>query len=195
MQHEIAEVAESGGSGRGGSSTMPQKHNPIASAITLAAASRVPGLTAMFLSQTVQEHERGVGGWQAEWPTVASVIQATGVALVSMAEAAEGLTVDAARMKENLNATQGTIFAEKAALLLSPKIGREAAHELIERATDPKQLRGRTLSQVLAEMPEIRQYMGKGTLELEDPEGYLGSANEFIRRLSSSVKKPRRGGK
>jgi 3-carboxy-cis,cis-muconate cycloisomerase len=113
-----------------------------------------------------------------------------------MAEAAEGLTVDAARMKENLNATQGTIFAEKAALLLGPKIGREAAHELIERATDPKQLRGRTLSQVLAEMPEIRQYLNKDALaHLEDTEDYLGSANQFIRRLSGSAKKPRRGGK
>jgi 3-carboxy-cis,cis-muconate cycloisomerase len=196
MQQDVAEVAEPGGSGRGGSSTMPQKRNPIASAITLAAASRVPGLTAAFLSQTVQEHERGVGGWQAEWPTVASVIQATGVALVSMAEAAEGLTVDAARMKANLNATQGTIFAEKVALLLGPKIGRESAHELIERATDPKQLRGRTLSEVLAEMPDIRQYLGKEALAyLEDPEDCLGSANEFVRRLSGSAKKPRRGGK
>jgi len=196
MQHEVAEVAEPGGSGRGGSSTMPQKRNPIASAVTLAAAARVPGLTAAFLSETVQEHERGVGGWQAEWPTVASVIQSTGVALVSMAEAAESLTVDAARMKENLNATQGTIFAEKAALLLARKIGREAAHELIERATEPNQLRGRTLSQVLAEMPDVRQHLGKEPLlHLEDPQDYLGSANEFIRRLSGSAKKPRRGGK
>ncbi len=196
MQREVAEVAEPGDSGRGGSSTMPQKRNPIASAITLAAASRVPGLTAAFLSQMVQEHERGIGGWQAEWPTVASVIQATGVALVSMAETAEGLTVDAARMKGNLNVTQGTGFAEKAALLLSPKIGREAAHELIERATDPKQLRGRTLSQLLAEMPDVRQYLGNEALaHLEDPEDYLGSASEFIRRLSGSAKKSRRGGK
>jgi 3-carboxy-cis,cis-muconate cycloisomerase len=124
------------------------------------------------------------------------VIQATGVAVVSMAEAAEGLTVDAARMKENLKTTHGTIFAEKAALLLSPKIGREAAHELIERATDSKQMRGRTLSEVLAEMPDIRQHLAKDALaHLEYPQDYLGSANAFIRRLSGSAKKPRRGGK
>src|SRR5205807_216594 len=117
MQSEVAEVAEPGGFERGGSSTMPQKRNPIASAITLAAATRVPGLTSAFLSQMVQEHERAVGGWQAEWPTISAVIQATGAAVASMAEAAEGLKVDIARMKENLDASKGTVFAEKAALL------------------------------------------------------------------------------
>jgi len=169
---------------------MPQKRNPIASAITLAAASRVPGLSSAFLSQMVQEHERAVGGWQAEWPTVSAVIQATGVAIVSMAETAEGLAVNAARMKENLDASKGTIFAEKAALLLNSKIDREAAHELLERATDPKQLRDRTLSQVLAEMPEVRDHLSKEALaSLEDPEDYLGSALEFTRRLSGPTAK------
>jgi len=196
MQNEVAELAEPGGSGRGGSSTMPQKRNPIASAVTLAAASRVPGLTAAFLSQMVQEHERAAGGWQAEWPTVSAVIQTTGVAVASMAEAAEALTVDAARMRENIDATHGAIFAEKAALLLGSKIGREAAHELLEHATNPKQLRERTLSQVLAEMPEIRQHLGKEVLaHLEDPEDFLGSAEEFVSRLSRTPKKRRRSGK
>lgn len=190
MQSEVAELVEPGGFDRGGSSTMPQKRNPIASAITLAAASRVPGLSSAFLSQMVQEHERAVGGWQAEWPTVSAVIQATGVAIVSMAETAEGLAVNAARMKENLDASNGTIFAEKAALLLNSKIDREAAHELLERATDPKQLRDRTLSQVLAEMPEVRDHLSKEALaSLEDPEDYLGSALEFTRRLSGPTAK------
>src|SRR5690242_10631603 len=121
MQAEVGEASEPGGSGRGGSSTMPQKHNPIASAITLAAAQRVPGLVANFLSQMVQEHERAVGGSQAEWSTVAAVIQSTGVAIDSMAEVAEGLTVNEGRMRKNIEATRGTIFAEKAALLLSRK--------------------------------------------------------------------------
>jgi len=194
MQHEVGEVSEPGGDGRGGSSTMPQKRNPIASAIALAAANRVPGLTAAFLSQMVQEHERGVGGWHAEWPTISEVIQSAGVAVASMAEVAEGLSVSPARMKDNLKSTQGTIFAEKAALLLSAKLGREAAHEALERATDPKKMRGRTLAQALADIPEA-QADKKLRASLEDPEAYLGAAQTFTRRLSSSTRARPRGRK
>lgn len=190
MQAEVGEASEPGGSGRGGSSTMPQKRNPIASAITLAAAQRVPGLVANFLSQMNQEHERAVGGSQAEWSTVAAVIQSTGVAIDSMAEVAEGLTVDEVRMRQNIEATRGTIFAEKAALLLSRKLGRENAHRLLEQATDPEQLRDHTLAEVLAQMPEIEHYPNKGVLSaLDAPEEYLGVAREFAERLSSPNKK------
>ena len=87
MQHEVAEVAEPGG----GSSTMPHKRNPAASAIVLAAANRAPGLVAAFLAGMVQEHERSVGGWHAEWPTVAHIVQATGSALAALADAASAL--------------------------------------------------------------------------------------------------------
>jgi 3-carboxy-cis,cis-muconate cycloisomerase len=99
---------------------MPHKHNPIACSITLAAANQAPALVAAFLTGMLQEHERGVGGWHAEWPTISRVVQATGVALASMSEAAEGLTVDAARMRANLESARGTIFAEKALMLLAP---------------------------------------------------------------------------
>jgi 3-carboxy-cis,cis-muconate cycloisomerase len=187
MQGEVSEVAEPGGRGRGGSSSMPQKHNPIACAIALAAASRVPGLTAAFLSQMVQEHERAVGGWQAEWPTVTAVIQSTGVAVASMAEAAEGLTINPDRMQQNLESTKGTVFAEKAALLLTGRTGRERAHEVLEYATDPARLRDRTLSQALAAMDEPKLEK-REIAALEDPQDYLGSANEFVRRLSRSGK-------
>jgi 3-carboxy-cis,cis-muconate cycloisomerase len=187
MQGEVSEVAEPGGRGRGGSSSMPQKHNPIACAIALAAASRVPGLTAAFLSQMVQEHERAVGGWQAEWPTVTAVIQSTGVAVASMAEAAEGLTINPDRMLQNLESTKGTVFAEKAALLLTGRTGRERAHEVLEYATDPSRLRDRTLSQALAAMEEPKLEK-REIAALEDPQDYLGSANEFVRRLSRSGK-------
>lgn len=194
MQHEVGEASEPGGGGRGGSSTMPQKRNPIASAITLAAANRVPGLTAAFLSEMVQEHERAVGGWQAEWPTISDVIQSTGVAIASMAEVAEGLTVSPTRMKENLKSTQGAIFAEKAALVLTAKLGREAAHKALEHATDPKRTRGRTLAQTLAEIPEA-QADKKLQASLEDPEEYLGAGQTFTARLSSSTRPRQRGRK
>ncbi len=194
MQAEAGELAEPGGSGRGGSSTMPQKRNPIASSVTLAAANRVPGLVAGFLMQMVQEHERAVGGSQAEWSTVASIVQSTGLAIASMAEVAEGLTVNGSRMTENLESTRGTVFAEKAAFLLSQQIGRERAHQLVEKATDPRQLRDRTLAEALSQQAEIQGQISPKILDrLEDPQDYLGVAREFAERLCGpSKRRPRR---
>ena len=105
MQFEVGEAAEPGGAGRGGSSSMPHKHNPTACILTIAAARRTPGLMANFLSGMLQEHERAIGGWQAEWPSVEGIVKSAGIALESMVEVAEGLTVDAARMRQNLDAT------------------------------------------------------------------------------------------
>jgi 3-carboxy-cis,cis-muconate cycloisomerase len=184
MQGEVAEASESGGDGRGGSSTMPQKRNPIASAVTLAAANRVPGLVAAFLSGMVQEHERGVGGWQAEWPTVAGVIQATGLAIASMAEAAEGLIVNTARMRENIDATHGTVFAEKATMLLAATLGRDAANNLVKEAARRSETEDRMLAEVLAEMPEVVKAIDRKALrDLDVPEKYLGAATELRKRL------------
>ena len=101
MQQEVGEAAEPGGNGRGGSSSMPHKRNPTACMLAIAAAKRAPGLLSNFLAGMLQEHERGVGGWQSEWTTVQGIVQAAGVALESMVEVAEGLTVDAARMRSN----------------------------------------------------------------------------------------------
>jgi 3-carboxy-cis,cis-muconate cycloisomerase len=103
MQHEVSEAAEPGGDGRGGSSSMPNKHNPTACMLTIAAAKRTPGLMSNFLTGMLQEHERAVGGWQSEWTTVQGIVQAAGVALESMTEVAEGLKVDAARMRSNID--------------------------------------------------------------------------------------------
>lgn len=193
MQAEVGELSEPGGSGRGGSSTMPQKRNPIASTVALTAASRVPGLVAAFLSQMVQEHERAVGGSQAEWSTVAGIIQSTGVAIASMAEAVEGLTVNSQRMLENLRSTRGAVFAEKAAFLLSRKMGRERAHQLLEHASAPEQLRNVTLSEVLKQLPEVRGEVSSEILSrLEDPEDYLGMAREFSVRLCGRKRRRRR---
>ncbi|HTM36541.1 MAG TPA: 3-carboxy-cis,cis-muconate cycloisomerase [Terriglobales bacterium] len=189
MQHEVGEVAEPGLGGRGGSSTMPHKRNPIASALTLAAANRVPGLAAAFLSQMVQEHERAAGGWQAEWPTVASVIQSTGVALASMAEVAEGLSVDPRRMRQNIQSTHGAPFSEKVALRLTAHMGREKAHEMLRSWSDPTRRNKRTLSEALAEVPEARRYLGR---KYDQPDEYLGSAQDFIRRLSRNSRPRRR---
>jgi 3-carboxy-cis,cis-muconate cycloisomerase len=189
MQNEIGEVSESREHRRGGSSTMPHKHNPIGCSLSLAAAYRVPGLVATFLSGMAQEHERGTGGWQAEWSTVAALIQSTGLAIASMTEVAEGLSVNAAKMRENIEATGGTIFAEKAMMVIGRKLGRDAAHSLLEDATRKSIAENRRFSEVLADMPEIAAYLDAETLRnLEDPEKYLGVANEFRKRLLSSLK-------
>ncbi|MGA3025651.1 MAG: 3-carboxy-cis,cis-muconate cycloisomerase [Bryobacteraceae bacterium] len=116
MQFEVGEAAEPGGDGRGGSSTMPHKHNPTACMLAMAAAKRTPGLLSNFLSGMVGEHERGAGGWQSEWSTVEGIVQAAGLAVESMAEVAEGLRVDAARMRCNIDATHGAVFSEKPGL-------------------------------------------------------------------------------
>jgi 3-carboxy-cis,cis-muconate cycloisomerase len=190
MQNEVAEVAEPGGSGRGGSSTMPHKRNPIASTITLAAANRVPGLVANFLSGMIQEHERGIGGLQAEWATVASLIQATGVAASSMAEVAEGLSIDEEKMRSNIDATRGTIFAERAMMLLAPKLGRDKSQKIIEEATRQSTAQGLHLVEVLREMTEVRSAIEDATLSnLDIPEEYLGVAGEFCSRLASDHSK------
>jgi 3-carboxy-cis,cis-muconate cycloisomerase len=189
MQNEIGEVAEPGGTGRGGSSTMPHKHNPIGCSLTLAAAYRVPGLVATFLSGMTQEHERGTGGWQAEWPTVAALVQSTGLAIASMTEVAEGLSVNSEKMRANIEATHGSIFAEKAMMVLGQKLGRDTAHKLLEQATRKSIAENRRLSEVLAEIPEIAACLDAETLQnFEDPGKYLGVADEFRKRLLSTPK-------
>ncbi|MGA8442765.1 MAG: 3-carboxy-cis,cis-muconate cycloisomerase [Candidatus Sulfotelmatobacter sp.] len=188
MQTEVGEVAETGGEGRGGSSTMPHKRNPIACSLTLAAAERVPGLVASFLSAMVQEQERAVGGWQSEWPTVASIVQSTGVAASSMAEVAEGLSVDPVRMRQNIANTKGLIFAERAMMLLAAELGRGAAHKLLENALQKAVARNQDLSTVLAELPEVSSRLNRSLLEqLEIPEQYLGSAEAFREALLNST--------
>lgn len=190
MQNEVGEAAEHGGQGRGGSSTMPHKQNPIGCTITLAAAQRVPGMVGSFLSAMVQEHERGLGGWQAEWPIASAIVQSTGLAIASMAEVAEGLTVDEARMRANINATRGVIFAERAMMMLGRSLGRDVAHGLLEKGTRQSVQQGRRLSEVLAEMPEITGHLDvKALFQLETPEQYLGVAEELRVRLLSSQKR------
>lgn len=190
-QDEVAEVSEPGGKGRGGSSTMPHKRNPIACALTLAAASRVPHLVASFLSAMPQEHERGVGGLQSEWPIVASAVQSTGLAIASMAEVAGGLSVHRTRMRKNLEATDGVVFAERAVMLLTPKIGRDSAHDLLTSAAKEANKRGVRLKEVLAEMPEVTAHLDSRTVRgLESPEQYLGAAEEF--RKAQVARRPSR---
>ncbi len=119
--------------GRGGSSTMPHKRNPVASVVALAANQRVPGLLASIVSGLPGEHERAAGAWQAEAAAHAELVLALSAALSAMAEALGGLRVDPAAMRANLERLRGLVMAEPLALALAPRLGRGPAHELTER--------------------------------------------------------------
>jgi 3-carboxy-cis,cis-muconate cycloisomerase len=178
MQAEIGELREPGG----GSSTMPQKRNPAGCAVVLAAATRIPGLVSAFLTGMVQEHERSVGGLHAEWPSAAGVIQSTGGAAASLASVLEGLSVDTARMRHNIEATDGVIYAERAVMLLAPRLGRDVAERLVASALERVRESGSTFGEVLRAQPEAAGG-NEGLADLERPEAYLGDADAIRREL------------
>jgi len=181
MQTEVAEAFEPAGEARGGSSTMPHKRNPVSSAAALAAATRVPGLVGTMLSAMVQENERGLGGWQAEWETLPEIIGLTAGALHHLTNAIAGLEVDAAKMAENIELTHGLIFSEAAQMALGPALGRLAAHDLVQAATTRAKTEQRHLRDVLADDPAVTRHVSKADLtRLFDPAQYLGSAQQMI---------------
>ena len=184
MQFEVSEAAEPGG----GSSTMPQKQNPVGCAIALAAATRMPGLVSAALSGLVQEHERAVGAWHAELPTVASAIQTTGAALAAMADVASHLTVDPERMRANIDRTNGVIFAEQAMMRAGTTLGRDVAHRLVRSAIQRTRATGETLGRSLRATPELARVLTEDDFRVFDQaDSYLGVAEIFRRRLLASV--------
>jgi 3-carboxy-cis,cis-muconate cycloisomerase len=131
-QGEVGEVAEPSGGGRGGSSAMPHKRNPVASMIVLAAAMRAPHRVAALLAAMPQEHERGLGNWQAELAEWPGLFMSAHGAVHALADAAAGLSIDTPRMRRNIDALQGLVFAEGVAMLLAAHIGKSRAHAQLE---------------------------------------------------------------
>jgi 3-carboxy-cis,cis-muconate cycloisomerase len=179
MQFEVGEAAEAGG----GSSAMPHKRNPTGCAIVLAAATRLPGLVASSVAGLVSEHERSVGGWHAEWRLLADALEATGSALDAACTVVEGLTVDTARMRANLDATGGSVTSEWLSMLAGRAVGRADARRLarrvLARVTDHV-----SFAMAVAEIPELRDSLSADDLRmLQDPSAYLGQAEQFRRRL------------
>lgn len=184
MQTDVAEAAEPAAEGKGGSSTMPHKRNPVGCAAALTAAMRVPGLVSTILSGMVQEHERALGGWQAEWDSLPEIARLTAGALQQMRQAISGLNVNEARMRDNLDATQGQIMAEAVMLALGAKLGRLPAHHLVEGACREAAATGRHLGEVLAQIPAVTAELPAQELErLLDPAGYTGQAAAFTDRV------------
>jgi 3-carboxy-cis,cis-muconate cycloisomerase len=192
MQTEVAEAFEPAGEGRGVSSSMPQKRNPVAATVALAAAARAPGLVSTMLSAMVQEHERGLGGWHAEWETLPELASLAAGALRQVAETVEGLEVDAARMRANLDETRGAILAEAAAMALAVRIGRPQAYELVERAARRARETGRKLQDVLGEDPAVGEHLSARDLAaVFDPRHYLGQAAAFVDRVLAQRRRRR----
>lgn len=187
MQTDVGEVAEPSAPGRGGSSTMPHKRNPVGCAVALSAAVRVPGLVSTMLSGMVQEHERALGGWQAEWDTLPDIALLASGALRQMREVAAGLSVDAARMRANLDITHGLIMGEAVMLALGAGIGRMAAHKLVERASQKAVAEQRHLRAVLADDSDVTQHLSSTELDrLFNPANYSGEAGAFVDRVLAS---------
>lgn len=164
MQTEVGEVAEPEAPGRGGSSALPHKHNPVGCGAVLAAALRAPGLVATMLAAMLQEHERGLGGWHAEWETLPQLCRLTAGALAHCQEVVGGLTVNRARMAANLTITGGQIHAAAVATALAASLGAPAARELVEKLSSDARTRGQSLQAVLARDPQVAAHLDTDAL-------------------------------
>jgi 3-carboxy-cis,cis-muconate cycloisomerase len=190
MQTDVGEAFEPAGQGRGGSSTMPHKRNPVAAASALAAATMAPNLAATIFAAQVQDHERSAGPWHAEWPTLPSLMLVTSGALAAIVDIAEGLEVDAARMRINLDATKGLIMAEAVTMRLAEKIGKSDAHHLIEAASNKAVAEKKHLRDVLTADANITGQLGADKIaKLFEPMEYQGASQALIDRLLASLDK------
>jgi 3-carboxy-cis,cis-muconate cycloisomerase len=188
MQTDVAEAFEPSGAGRGGSSTMPHKRNPVACASALAAATMAPNLAATIFAAQVQDHERSAGPWHAEWPTLPTLQLVTSGALAAIVDIAEGLEVDVARMRINLDATNGLIMAEAVTMALAEKIGKSDAHHLIEVLSRKAVSERLNLRDVLARDAKVTALLGADQIaELFEPTAYQGVSRILINRLLASL--------
>jgi 3-carboxy-cis,cis-muconate cycloisomerase len=184
MQTEVGEAFEPAGAGKGGSSAMPHKRNPVNSAVAIAAATRVPGLVSTMLSAMVQEHERSAGAWHAEWETLPQIVRLTAGSLRQMTPAMEGLEVDPARMAANLALTGGLPMAEAVTVALAERIGRREAHALVERASKVAVAAKTGLAEALAADPEVTAYLTLDEIaRAMRPQNYLGEAAALVARV------------
>jgi 3-carboxy-cis,cis-muconate cycloisomerase len=182
-QSEVAEVAEAGGEGRGGSSTMPHKRNPVGGIGLIACAQRGPGLVATMLAAMVSEHERGTGAWQAEWDTLLELLRLTGSSAAIARELLTGLEVDPEKMRSDMDLTGGLVMSESVAAALASSIGRSGAQELVEKAARRSVQSGREFREALLELPEVADGLGPDGLDQAlDPAAYLGVTAALIDR-------------
>ncbi|PXW16373.1 class-II fumarase/aspartase family protein [Paraburkholderia caballeronis] len=180
---EFAEVYEPFVKGRGASSTMPQKRNPISSELMLAAAKAVRQHAGLMVDAMVQDFERATGPWHAEWIAIPESFILTAGALHQAKFALGGLIVDAARMKHNLGISKGLIVAEAVMMQMAPFTGRQQAHDIVYDACRTVNEQGGTLADALAALPAVTQHFDRAAIDrMTDPANYLGLAPQMVDR-------------
>ena len=193
-QTEVGEVAEPAGGGRGGSSTLPHKRNPILSVTAVAGVRRVLDLAHTLQVALLQEHERSIGAWHSEWEALSDALALTGGAAAAVRETTEALEVYPERMRENLDVTGGLLLAENVTTIAAEHLGRLEAHDLVEAASRRALEGGNYLREELLSEPELGKVLSEEEIDAAlDPAGYLGSANEFIDRALKLYLEPATG--
>ena len=187
---ECAEVYEPFVKGRGASSTMPQKRNPISSELMLAASKGVRQHAGLMLDAMVQDFERATGPWHAEWMAIPESFVLTAGALNQAKFALGGLIVDDKQMAKNLDISRGLIVAEAVMMGLAPQIGRQQAHDIVYDACRVANEKGITLSDALSADPQVSACIDRATIErLTSPGNYLGLAPEMVDRVLGATRR------
>jgi 3-carboxy-cis,cis-muconate cycloisomerase len=201
-QTEVGEASEGAAPGKGGSSAMPQKHNPVDATSAIASARMAVGVVPVILSAMAQEHERAVGGWQAEWVAIPDLFCFTAAAVHRVRDAVggdsgavDGLQVNAERMRANLELTRGLIMAEALTMALAPHIGRPKAQRLVQAACEHAVSSGLDLRQASIEDAQIHAMLSPEEIERAlEPGRYLGSTNDFIDRALAAFREVQSSG-
>jgi 3-carboxy-cis,cis-muconate cycloisomerase len=184
MQTEVEEVQEPFHAGRGSSSTMPQKRNPISSVYITAQTAMVKQLVAALLEAQVEDHERSTGPWEIEWIALPEIFMLSAGALAQTRFVVEGIQVNEKKMRENLAITKGLIMSEAVMMGLGAAMGRNKAHDVVYDICREVVKTGRPLVDLLAENAEIRKHADRAKLAaLVDPANYLGVAGEMVDRV------------
>jgi 3-carboxy-cis,cis-muconate cycloisomerase len=189
----VGEVSEPTTAGRGVSSSMPHKRNPVAAAVAVAASVQAPGLVATMLTAMPQEHERALGGWQAEWDTLPALVDLAARSSAAMAEALPHLVVHEHRMRGNLDADGGVARAEGLVTALASHIGRGDALALVEGVCATAVAQQRPLAEVAAVEPRIRDLLDLSAIdEALAPGGFAGSSRAFVDRVLARWPRPKK---
>lgn len=182
-QTELGEVAEGTVPGKGGSSTLPHKRNPVDAVAAVAAARLAMGIVPVILASMLQEHERAVGGWQSEWAGLPELFRYTGGAVDRVRLTLANLEVHPERMRANLDLTRGLLMAESLSMALAPHVGKQEAHHLVQAASERAVKQGQDLAAVVKADERIVTALRADQIEQAlDPTAYLGSTDLFVDR-------------